>query len=216
MPASLAGPPWEPDRIFGVHDLPMIRPGAWLVCFSILASCRPHVGTRAEWLRWFDATAAQLPKWDAPPPHMDWPRVQTDDHIALRLDAGYRKRNWFCWDKGKLPPRTTAWRDLCVHLVQPELQVRPDFFLKPGPHDPNLSDHYQFEDWQVGAVTIAGRRAIVERARVSGGIEGARRERRTVVLLEYRHGEWVMLDGSSGDDAGCDELLGISGSIEPS
>ena len=141
--------------------------------------------------------------------------MQTDDHLALRLDAAYRKRNNFGWDKGTRPRWTAAWRDVCVHRFQPEFYLVPDFFLKPRPLDSQMSDQYQSEEWQVDTVTFDGHRGIVERARVSGGIEGARRERRTVVFVEYRHGEWALLDGRSGDDTGYAELLDIAATIGP-
>jgi len=203
--------------LFVVYDVQMIRIGALLLCLLLVLGCRPRLGTQAEWQRWFDTAIAQLPKWDTPIlPSSDTPVVRTDDHLTLRLVHGYRKRNDFCWDKGKLPVWTTAWRDICVHRFDPVVHVRPEFFLKPQPLDPHMSDQYQSEDWEVGAVTIGGHRAIVERARVSGGFEGARRERRTMVFLEFRRGEWALLDGSAGDDTGYSELLGISGTIEPS
>ena len=96
------------------------------------------------------------------------------------------------------------------------IHVQPEFFLMPRTLDPRVCDQYQFEDWEVGTVVLGGRRAIVERARVTGGIEGARRERKTTVLVELRRGEWALLDGTTGDDEGYAELLGIAGTIGPS
>lgn len=195
----------------------MLRIGLSLLCILFLASCKPRMGSGTEWLRWFDAATAQLPHWDTPsPPAKGLPLVRTDDHLAFRLDPDYRKRNNFCWDKGMRPRSSAAWRDLCVHRFQPEFYLAPDYFLKPRPLDPQVSDQHQSEEWEVGTVTFEGHRGIVERARVSGGIEGARRERRTTIFLEYRHGEWALLDGRSGDDAGYAELLGIAATIGPS
>jgi hypothetical protein len=77
-----------------------------------------------------------------------------------------------------------------------------------------MADQHQSEEWEVGVITINGRRAIVERARVSGGIEGAKRQRRTAILVELAPGEWAHLAGCTGDDRGYVEILGIAATIQ--
>jgi hypothetical protein len=87
--------------------------------------------------------------------------------------------------------------------------------MKPQPTAPECCDQYQFEDWEVGTSEVGGHRAIVEHARVSGGIEGARRERQIRVFMELRRGVWVVLEGRTNDDEGFGELLAIAGTIQP-
>ena len=106
-----------------------------------------------------------------------------------------------------------GWRDLCVYRVVPAAEAA-GFMLKPEAVDPGVADKHQSDEWQVHAIRFGDRRALVEYARVSGGIEGANRERRLSALLELRRGEWVRASGSAGDDAGYDELLGILGSVD--
>lgn len=78
-----------------------------------------------------------------------------------------------------------------------------------------MADQHQSEAWRADTFSIGGRRAVVERALVSGGIEGARRERRMVVHIELGGAELAILSGSTGDDSGYDELLMIASTVGP-
>lgn len=76
-----------------------------------------------------------------------------------------------------------------------------------------MSDQHQSEAWKAETFSIAGRRIVVERALVSGGMEGARRERRIVAHIELGGDELAILSGSTGDDAGYEELLTIASTV---
>jgi hypothetical protein len=77
-----------------------------------------------------------------------------------------------------------------------------------------MSDQHSSENWQLDTMELAGKYAIVERARISGGVEGARRERRLYVTFKLANNQWVELDGRTGDDAGYAELLTVASTIE--
>ena len=188
-----------------------------LLVLAILPACghrTAHAGD--EWKRWFDQTAGRLTRWDDfSLPMPDGTTVRTPDGLSLRLAHKFKKRNDYgCWDAGTDNWPGPGWRDVCVSRVVPEMEMDSGFRLRPEPPDPEMADQHQSEKWEVGLVTIDGRRAIVERARVSGGIEGAKRERRTAILIELRSGGWAHLAGRTGDDAGYAELLGIAGTIQ--
>ena len=72
-----------------------------------------------------------------------------------------------------------------------------------------------FEAWRAETISIGGRCVVVERARASGGIEGARRERRIVAHIELGGGELAILSGRTGDDGGYEELLTIAATVGP-
>jgi hypothetical protein len=188
-----------------------------LLVLTVLPACghgSAHAGD--EWKRWFDQTVGRLTRWEAfSLPMPDGTTVHTPDGLSLRLVHSFKKRNDYgCWDTGTDKWPGPGWRDVCVSRVVPEMEVGSGFRLRPEPPDPEVADQHQAEKWEVGVVTIDGRRAIVERARVSGGIEGARRERRTAILIELRPSGWAHLAGRTGDDAGYAELLGIAGTIQ--
>jgi len=87
------------------------------------------------------------------------------------------------------------------------------FHLRPEPLDPDMSDQYQSEAWKAETFSIGGRRVVVERALVSGGMEGAHRERRIVAHIELGGDELAILSGSTGDDTGYEELLMIASTV---
>ena len=89
------------------------------------------------------------------------------------------------------------------------------FHLRPEPLDPDMSDQYQSEAWKAETFSIGGRRVVVERALVSGGIEGARRERSIVAHIELGGDELAVLSGRTGDDSGYGELLTIASTVGP-
>ena len=187
-----------------------------LILVLLLGTCKHPVGsTNDDWTRWFDATTALLPKWDVPAGvGGDSTVTRTRDGLAVRLGSDFHKRNDFCWDNGMDHFPRPAWRDICVGRLQPELELRPGFHLVPRSLDPRMTDQYESEGWQAGTVSFGGRPAIVERARVSGGMEFARKERRTSVLLEVGKGEWARLDGRTSDDSGYSEILEVAGTVE--
>jgi hypothetical protein len=190
--------------------------GAYCLVIALLTACtRPMGSTKDDWARWFDATTVRLPRWDAPAATGTADTVaRTRDGLAVRLGSDFHKRNDFCWDRGRAHFPAREWIDICIVPLQPELELEPGFFLTPRRPDPRMSDQYQSEEWQAGNATIGGRRAIVERARVTGGMELVRRERRIRVLLEVGKRRWVCIDGSTGEDAGYSEILNIAGTVE--
>jgi hypothetical protein len=162
---------------------------------------------------WFNSAVIQLPKGgpvSAAP--AEWRAVRTPDGLVFRLSPEYHPRNDYgCWDKQWPGP---GWRDVCVGHGE-SLRERSGFRLKPGPRDPKMEDQHEFDSWRAETVTFGERRAIVERARSSGGIEGARRQRVISILVELGHGDWASLSGRVGDDPGYDELLTVAGTIDP-
>jgi hypothetical protein len=197
----------------------MPRRLALLALVPLAPTCRHPTGaSERDWIRWFDSTAQGLGRWNVGDLRLpEGEIVQTRDRLSFRLGHDWRKRNDYgCWDTREDAWPRGAWRDICVSRLVPESYVHPRFFLRPVPLDPEMADQHQSEDWEVGVVVIAGRRAIVERARVSGGIEGAKRERRTSILIELRPGDWVHLQGRMGDDLGFADILGIAATIRSS
>jgi hypothetical protein len=187
------------------------------LAFVAAAACKHSTAASGdEWNRWSDRMACQVARWDgASLPAPDGPTVQTPDGLSFRLGRNFKKRNDFgCWDAGTEGWPGSGWRDVCVSRIVPDQELGPAFRLRPEPIDPNMADQHQSENWEAGIVTFDGRRAVVERARVSGGIEGARRERRTVIMIELRPSGWAELEGRAGDNIGYAELLGIARTIE--
>jgi hypothetical protein len=183
---------------------------------ALVGACRAH-GTSgtAGWAPWFDSAFQQLPRAVSPPvaPH-DWVDVRGPDGLRARLEHGYKKRNDYgCWATGQERWPGPGWRDVCIHTL--ESGSLPGFSLKPGPLDRNMADQHQFADWRAEALALGNRRALVERGRATGGLEGAKRERRMRVVIELRPGQWASLYGRTGDDDGYEELIRIAGTIEP-
>jgi hypothetical protein len=181
-----------------------------------LGACHPLRSRGvAEWTTWFDGAARQLPQGSpaaAPPP--GWPRVGTPDGLYFRLGGEYRKRNDYgCWSRGQEAWPGPGWRDVCVSAVLPAA-TPPEFRLKPDGSVSVLSDHLEFDSWRAETFTTGGRRMIVERARGTGGLTGAKRERMLAVFVELAAREWAILHGRTGDDEGYDELIGVATTIE--
>ena len=188
-----------------------------LLAIATLPACGHRTAAAGdEWGRWFDQTAGRLTRWDGSElPMPEGTIARTPDGLSLRLGRNFKKRNDYgCWAEGTDKWPGPGWRDVCVSRVVPEMEVGSGFLLRPEPVDPTMADQHQSENWEAGVVTIDGRRAIVERARVSGGMEGAKRQRRTSILIELRPGGWAHLEGCTGDDAGYSEILGIAGTIQ--
>lgn len=194
-----------------------MRLRSFVVMLTIMA-CQHNPGsTRKDWSAWFDATATALPSWKTPAAAaVGAGRVRSPDGLTVELGDGYRNRNNAgCWAKRDDLSPGPGWRDVCLQRLNPGLYLHADYFLKPRPNNSSNPDKYRYEDWQAGLVRFGSRRAIVERARVSGGVEGASRQRITSVLLEVGAGEWVILEGRGGDDAAHEELLAMAGTIRP-
>jgi hypothetical protein len=171
---------------------------------------------QSAWSRWFDLKATELPRWKAPVGlgGASLP-VATDDGLTMQLDRDFRLRNNAgCWDKGTDHWPGPGWRDVCVGRFDPRLEPTPHFFMT-APPSPNIIDFVGYEAWEAGVTIMSDRRAIVEKARASGGMAGLKRERTVVVLLELRVGEWAYFRGRTGDDEGYDELLAIAATIRP-
>lgn len=191
------------------------RPLSLFVLVTLSACTRRPAQPAEQWARWFNGQASQLDRWDGSSlPAPDGPTLQTPDGLSVRLGRNFGKRNDYgCWDSGADTWRRPGWRDVCVSRLVSEDDPAPHFFLRPEPPDPAISDQHQSEQWQVGLVSFGGRRGVVERARVSGGIEGAKQERRTAILIELPSGGWAHLRGATGDERGYGELLGIAATI---
>jgi hypothetical protein len=170
----------------------------------------------ARWTAWFDATFQQLPRAaSSPVAPRDWVEVRASDGVRVRLGREYRRRNdGGCWATGREHWPGPGWRDICVFSVHPSRSV-PSFHLEPRPLDPNVADQFEFDSWRVERVTFGNRRAIVERARASGGILGENRQRTMAVVIELHPGKWAGFFGKTGDDGGYDELLRVASTIEP-
>jgi hypothetical protein len=188
------------------------------VCVALLAliGCRGRMVTsKTEWVSWFGTTAAKLPRWK-------WSEAATPEFVAarspgglvLRLPPDYRQRNSNCWNRHESSTRGSGARDVCVRRMVPQGYARLGFFLEPRAAEPGATDQYQYAAWEAGLVMFGGRRAIVERALVSGGVEGARQQRETSVMIEFHPGDWAILQGRSGDDLGYEEFLRIASTIE--
>jgi hypothetical protein len=72
-----------------------------------------------------------------------------------------------------------------------------------------------FEDLRVDTTLVEGHRVVVERARANGGINGMNRERQILVQMQMSEGTIVVLHGSTGDEAGYNELLAIAATMRP-
>ncbi len=134
-----------------------------LLVLVALSGCKHPTAHRGDdWARWLNLQASQLERWDgsgvrAP----DGPTVRTPDGLSVRLGLNFRKRNDYgCWDSGRETWRKAGWRDVCVSRIVPETDLGPRFFLRPEPLDPAIADQHQSERWEVGLVTVAGRRAM--------------------------------------------------------
>jgi hypothetical protein len=77
------------------------------------------------------------------------------------------------------------------------------------------ADCVTYEDLRVDTTFVEGHRAVVERARANGGMNGMNRERQILVRMEMSEGTIFVLHGSTGDDAGYNELLAIAATMRP-
>ena len=80
--------------------------------------------------------------------------------------------------------------------------------------DPRMTDMVVYDSWRAEAGLLRGRRAIVERARATGGMAGHKRERQLSALIQLRPGDFVRFRGSTGDDCGYGEVLAIAATVD--
>jgi len=174
---------------------------------------------------WFESTFARLPRLEtvsvAPP---EWRAIQARDALVLRLGPAYHVRNDFCWAKNEPHWPGAGWIDVCVSREDPEMaEFVFAFHLQPAvagdaqatlSDDPRMTDMVVYDSWRAEAGVLRGRRAIVERARATGGMAGYKRQRKMSALIELRPGDFVRFDGSTGDDRGYGELLAIAATVD--
>jgi len=168
------------------------------------------------WMTWMKEVVPGLPKSDPPPaPGKDWVSALSHDKHPFRLPPDYQRHNSSgCWIK-ELPGIVgPGYREICIRRDDDPLRFW-GFYLKPFRNDPHHSDPIQFEDWHAETVEFAGRRIVVERALKSGGIAGLRKVRSMVAFVELGGNELAIVDGTTGDDQGYQELLTIATTIEP-
>jgi hypothetical protein len=172
---------------------------------------------------WFETSFLQLPRMGpVPAAPAEWRAIQARDAVTVRLGPEYRERNQFCWQKNVDRWPGAGWRDVCVsheHVALVDLSFR----LQPAVHgdaaaelsdDPRMTDMVVYDSWRAEAGLLGGRKAVIERARATGGMAGHKRERTLSALIEMGPGEWVVFMGRTGDDAGYDELLTVASTIE--
>ena len=171
----------------------------------------------------FNVAFRRLPWLGATPvAPAEWRTIQGRGALSLRLGAGYRTRNKYCWAKNENQWPGPGWIDVCIDRQDPalfesvfELQpaVTGDAGVSPS-DDPEMTDLIVYDSWHAEAGFLGGRRAIVERGRATGGMAGFKRQRKIAVLLEMQPGLLVRVSGSSGDDAGYGELLAIAATVD--
>ena len=131
--------------------------------------------------------------------------------VAFRAPADYEPRNTSgCWSRATERWRQPGWRDLCVDVVDSASWMYS--FTQPETRR-CIADCVTFEEVHVDTLSLAGRRMIVERARVTGGMNGMDRERELLVRIQLPDGKVLTLDGSTGDAAGYNELLAIAATM---
>jgi len=176
---------------------------------------------KKEPVGWFDSSFSRAPRLapvrSAPPA---WVTVEARDGLSIRLSSEYEVRNGFCREKNVNRWPGPGWIDVCLHREHDEILARA-FHLQPalpGDRPPSISDPavidmVVYDSWRAEAGLLGGRRALIERARASGGMAGLKRERTISALIELGTGDWVRFTGRTGDDAGYDELLTVASTI---
>jgi hypothetical protein len=209
----MRGPLWRSVGT-ALRNLPLIA------ALALVIACRKNKSIAAEeiervakWTAWFDAAFHELPTATSPPAApSDWVEARSSDGVRVRLGRDYRRRNDNCWATGT--EQGPGWRDVCVNAMNAALFSVPGFHLEPRPPDPDITDQIEFASWRAEGLTFGDRRAIVERARASGGFSGEQ-VRSMSVVIELSSGKAAIFRGQTGDDGGYDELLGIASTIEP-
>lgn len=142
------------------------------------------------------------------PPAPQWETQAASPDLRVRVPPGYTSRNGdrSCWSTAARPA-DSRWRNFCVYVVQGDhegMRGRTGF---------DRSDAYCLKGYRSERTTIGGRAAAVERAHSWGGIGDEQDVRRITVTITMAPREWMVLDGSTGDDAGYAELLGIAATL---
>ena len=214
IPANL----FDRERLW----LPLI--GALVPILAVGAGCSTrNRRPQAEPLGWFDSSLRRVPQLSpVPPAPAEWQTIKARDALSIRLSSEYQVRNDFCWEKHANRWPGPGWIDACLSREGTEMAVR-SFHLQPAlpgdvppaVSDPTVVDMVVYDSWRAEAGLLGGRRAVIERARASGGMAGHKRERTISALIELGSGDWVLFTGRTGDDAGYDELLAIASTIAP-
>ena len=202
--------------------LPVALAGALVPILAVDVGC----GTRnrsanTEPVGWFDLSFRRAPPL-APvrPAPAAWVTVEVRDGLSIRLSSEYGVRNDFCREKNVNRWPGPGWIDVCLSREHHEILARAYHLqpalpggIPPTISDPTVIDMVVYDSWREEAGLLGGRRALIERARASGGMAGHKRERTVSALIELGPGDWVMFTGRTGDDAGYDELLTIASTI---
>ena len=132
--------------------------------------------------------------------------------VTFQAPSAYKSRNAFgCWERDGRHWREAGWRDFCVDT----LAAGTSYSFADTDAPKCNADCVTFDDLRVDTTTIAGSRAVIERARATGGIGAMNRERQILVRMWTSDGSVVVLHGSTGDEAGYDELLAIAATMRP-
>ena len=132
--------------------------------------------------------------------------------VAFRAPSAYKSRNAFgCLTRDIDHWLEAGWRDFCVDT----LDAGASYSFTNAYTQKCSADCVTFEDLSVDTTLVEGHRAVVERARATGGINGMNRERQILVRIEMSDGTIVVLHGSTGDDVGYTELLAIAVTMRP-
>ena len=209
-------------KLFKKSRLHVALIGALISILAVDVGCgTTNRNAKTEPVGWFDLTFRQSPPLapvrSAP---AGWVTVEARDGLSIRLSSGYGVRNDFCREKNVDRWPGPGWIDVCLHREHYEVLAR-SFHLQPALpgdtpptiSDPTVIDMVVYDSWRAEAGFLGGRRALVERARASGGMAGRKRERTISALIELGPGDWVQFTGSTGDDAGYDELLTVASTI---
>jgi hypothetical protein len=182
---------------------------------ALALGCRQgrRQATQADWTRWFEGEATALERWKAPDGDPGGHAERSADGLSVIVPPKYKRRNAYgCWDSHRRAEGGEE-RSICLQRLTPGSYTRPGFFWgRPGLVS-DTDGERRYESWQAGAVNLQGRRAIVERCIVSGGVEGASHRRDTLVLVELARGSWAILEGNATDDGGYEEFLQIASTI---
>jgi hypothetical protein len=137
--------------------------------------------------------------------------VAPNNGVTLRAPADYHPRNSFgCWTRRYERWGRAGWRDLCVDAV--DSTSRHYSFTSPE-NGKCIADCITIDELRVDTVVIEGRRAIIERARVSGGISSMDKERELLVRIQASNGTVLELHGETGDEHGYDELIAVAATM---
>ena len=167
-----------------------IQPGANASLLILVCACA-HA-SRFESTRWHDLLAP-------------------DNGVALSAPADYHPRDTSgCWTRHIERRGRPGWRDLCVEAID----STGWYYSFTSPENAKcIADCVTIEELRVDTVMLAGRRTIIERARVSGGMYSSDRTQELLVRVYNANGTVLKLDGETGDEEGYDELIAIAATM---